>query len=59
LEKVKIHLYRSKCTKRYQYVARCLFYPLEMLINAVPRVYEKFFCFIIRANEVEYVLRAE
>lgn len=54
----RIHLYRSEPRTPGQRVAAALFRPLDALVNAFPRVYEKFFCFILRGNEVRFVLEA-
>jgi SAM-dependent methyltransferase len=54
----KIHLYRAELkTIRHRLVA-CLFWPLDGLANVFPRFYEKFLCFVLRANEVRFVLEA-
>ena len=52
----RIHLYKSSPEGRVQKLLDGVVWPLEALINRFPRIYEKFFCFIIRANEVVYVM---
>lgn len=55
----RIYLYRCELrNRRQQIVALCL-RPLEALVNAGPRLYEKFFCFILRGNEIRFLLEAE
>ncbi|GJM07311.1 MAG: hypothetical protein DHS20C10_10450 [marine bacterium B5-7] len=47
-----IHLYKRNTKSRLEKLINKLIYPLEFLINHFPRAYEKFFCFILRANEI-------
>ncbi|MGA7802795.1 MAG: methyltransferase domain-containing protein [Gammaproteobacteria bacterium] len=53
----RIHLYKSTPQGRKQEILNKLVFPLEAVINRFPRIYEKFFCFMLRANEVVYVLK--
>ncbi len=59
LKHKRIHLYRSKIHGVVQHTAAALFWPVEFIINLMPRVYEKYLCFLIRGNEVRYILEAE
>lgn len=54
----RIHLYRAELRNTRHRLVAALFWPLDALANAFPRVYEKFFCFIVRGNEVRYLLEA-
>lgn len=54
----RIHLYRSGPKIGVQKLIAAIAWPAELLVNAVPRIYEKFFCFVLRANEVRFVLEA-
>ncbi|TDM09550.1 MAG: hypothetical protein C4K60_09940 [Ideonella sp. MAG2] len=54
----RIHLYRAELkNSRHRLIAK-LVWPLDAVVNAFPRIYEKFFCFILRGNEVRFVLEA-
>lgn len=57
LIKRKIYLYKSQINGFRDQCINGLLYPLEWLINKFPRLYEKFFCFIFRANEITFTLR--
>lgn len=57
LENRRIYLYKSEAHTISDTFINQLIYPLEWLINTFPRLYEKFFCFILRANEVKFILR--
>lgn len=54
----RIHLCRSGPKTGAQQLLAAAAWPAELAINAMPRVYEKFLCFILRANEVRFVLEA-
>ncbi len=54
----RIHLYRAELKTARHRAVSILFWPVDTLANLFPRVYEKFFCFLIRANEVRFVLEA-
>jgi SAM-dependent methyltransferase len=54
----RIHLYRTERTTIRHRVIGMLFWPADALVNAAPRIYEKFLCFIVRGNEVHFVLEA-
>lgn len=55
----RIYLYKSNPIGIKQKVLNALVSPFELLINLTPRIYEKFICFIIRANEIVYVLKVK
>jgi SAM-dependent methyltransferase len=55
----RIYLYRAELKRNHHHVIAALVWPVEAAINAVPRIYEKFFCFILRGNEIRYLLDAE
>lgn len=55
----RIFLYRAEKRNARHHVVACLFWPLEAVINLMPRIYEKYLCFILRGNEVRYLLDAE
>lgn len=59
LERRWIHLYKSRLTKPIEHIVNAVIYPIELLFNTFPRIYEHFLCFIVRANEVVFVLRVE
>jgi len=52
----RIHLYKSRPNGWIDRTVNALVWPLETVINRFPRIYEKFFCFIVRANEIVYVM---
>lgn len=54
----RIYIYRAEPKTTLHRVLAALVLPLEALINAMPRIYEKFLCFIVRGNEIRYVLEA-
>ncbi len=54
----RIHLYRAELRNTRHRVVSWLFWPADALVNAFPRLYEKFFCFILRGNEVRFLLEA-
>jgi SAM-dependent methyltransferase len=55
----RIYLYRAELKRSRHRVIAALFWPVEALLNAQPRLYEKFLCFIVRGNEIRFVLEAE
>lgn len=55
----RIHLYRTERKSTKHRVIGSLFWPADALVNAMPRVYEKFLCFVLRGNEVHFILEAE
>ena len=54
----RIYLYRAELKNARHKVAAALIWPFEALINAMPRIYEKFLCFVIRGNEIRSLLVA-
>lgn len=54
----RIYMYRAEPRTALQRVLAALVWPLEALANVMPRIYEKFLCFIVRGNEIRYVLEA-
>jgi SAM-dependent methyltransferase len=54
----RIHLYRAELKTGRQRAISFLFWPFDAAANLFPRFYEKFLCFIIRANEVRFLLEA-
>lgn len=54
----RIYLYRAEPKSGGQQLGAALVWPFDRIVNMVPRVYEKFLCFIIRGNEVRFVLEA-
>lgn len=54
----RIYLYRAELKSGRHRIVAALIWPLEALVNAFPRVYEKFLCFVIRGNEIRFVLEA-
>ena len=55
----RIYLYRAELkTARHRIVSK-LFWPFDAFANAFPRAYEKFLCFILRGNEIRFLLEAE
>jgi ubiquinone/menaquinone biosynthesis C-methylase UbiE len=59
LRERRIYLYRSEPKARRHKIIAFLIWPLEAGVNSVPRFYEKFLCFLLRANEIRYLLVAE
>ena len=59
IQKRRIYLYRAELKRPHHHIIAAVIWPLETIINACPRIYEKFFCFIIRGNEICYWLEAE
>lgn len=57
LLKRHIYFYHSSPNNWKQKTLNALFFPLEFLANLFPRFYEKFLCFIFRANEVVFELQ--
>lgn len=55
----RIYLYRAELKNACHRLTAALVWPMEALINAMPRIYEKFFCFFVRGNEIRYLLEAE
>jgi len=55
----RIYLYRAEPKSSRQRAIAAAAWPFEAFINALPRFYEKFFCFVFRANEIRYLLEAE
>lgn len=55
----RIYLYRAELKTPKHRLLSALIWPLEALVNAAPRIYEKFFCFVLRGNEIRYLLEAE
>jgi hypothetical protein len=54
----RIEVYRTEPKTAKQKAIAFFLSPLNGLINMFPRAYEKFFCFLFRANEVHFVLKA-
>lgn len=54
----RIYLYRCDPKTRAQKLAAAIAWPADLVVNAMPRVYEKLLCFVLRANEVRFVLEA-
>lgn len=59
IRKRRLYFYRAEPKGARQKAIATLIWPLDSVINAMPRVYEKFLCFLIRGNEIRYVLEAE
>lgn len=59
IRKRRIYLYRAELKRTHHYILAALVWPLEAVVNACPRIYEKFICFILRGNEIRYLLEAE
>lgn len=57
IEHKRIHLYKSELKTKQDKIINFIIYPLEQMVNMFPRIYEKFFCFILRANELRFVLK--
>jgi hypothetical protein len=55
----RIYLYRAEPRSKRHKLLCILIWPFEAAVNAMPRIYEKFFCFFLRANEIRYVMDAE
>jgi SAM-dependent methyltransferase len=55
----RIYLYRAEPKSARHRAIAAVAWPFEAVINAAPRVYEKFLCFMLRANEIRYLLEAE
>lgn len=55
----RIYLYRAELKSARHRLIAALLWPLEAAVNAMPRIYEKFLCFMLRGNEIRYVLEAE
>ena len=53
----RIFMYKSIRKNLVDYFLSILFLPFEVAINAFPRFYEKFLCFIFRANEVTFLVQ--
>jgi SAM-dependent methyltransferase len=54
----RIYIYRAEPKTALQRIFSMLVWPVEVLVNAMPRIYEKFLCFVVRGNEIRYVLEA-
>lgn len=54
----RIHLYRTERKTMRHRVIGTLFWPADALVNMFPRIYEKFLCFVVRGNEVHFILEA-
>ncbi len=59
LNKRKIFLYKSDCNTIKQKIFSSFIWPFDAIINSAPRIYEKFFCFIFRANEIVFELKVK
>jgi len=57
IEKKYIYFYKSSVVKISEKLMSIFSRPLDILFNIVPRFYEKYIAFIIRANELKFVLR--
>lgn len=55
----RIYLYRAELKFARHRLIAALVWPLEAVINLMPRLYEKLLCFVLRGNEIRYVLEAE
>tara|TARA_X000000368_G_C23052462_1_gene722124 strand:+ start:1875 stop:2468 length:594 start_codon:yes stop_codon:yes gene_type:complete len=53
----RIFMYKSIRKNFIDRIISLFFLPLDIIINSFPRFYEKFLCFIIRANEVVFLLQ--
>ena len=49
-------MYKSIRNNLGDYILSAFFLPLDIIINIFPRFYEKFLCFILRANEITFLL---
>lgn len=54
--KRRMFIYKSIRNNLGDYILSALFLPLDIIINIFPRFYEKFLCFILRANEISFLL---
>ncbi|MFM9829162.1 MAG: methyltransferase domain-containing protein [Sphingomonas sp.] len=54
----RIYLYRATPKTSRQRAIATLLWPADALVNAMPRLYEKFWCFVVRATEIRFVLEA-
>lgn len=57
VELKRIFFYKSELSTTGDKVMHLLFMPFDILFNRAQRFYEKYLAFIIRANEVSFVLR--
>jgi SAM-dependent methyltransferase len=54
--KRRVFMFKSIRNNLGDYILSTLFLPLDIIINIFPRFYEKFLCFILRANEITFLL---
>lgn len=53
----RIFMYKSIRNTLIDQIVSVLFLPIDIIINFFPRFYEKFLCFIVRANEVAFLMQ--
>lgn len=57
IQSKKILFFKKDLHSRRDKLLNILFKPLDFIFNRIPRFYEKYLAFIIRANEINFVLK--
>ena len=55
----RIFFFKSDLQCRIDKVLSILFRPIEFFANRFPRFYEKYLSFILRANEIKFILKVK
>jgi SAM-dependent methyltransferase len=55
----RIYFYKPEPKGFKQKCFSCVAWPFDFLANLFPRIYEKYFCFIFRANELVFELKVK